>query len=222
MPFDDQEEYETVSAEEFADLLARREAGDAEALAATIVDLREPDELVVFDIEGAINIPFAQVGQGLDRVPAGAPVYVVCRTGDWSAEVAELLTDRGYEAYNVAGGTQALRKVLAGETDEPAAAAPVPTAAPAPETPADEPVYVDARGLRCPGPIVKVADTLRGLKEGQTVYVEATEDAFASDVAVWAERTGNRLESLEVQPDVIKATLRKGAASPASLSLIHI
>lgn len=76
-----------------------------------------------------------------------------------------------------------------------------------------EPVYIDARALRCPGPIVAVADALRELPDGSRVRVEAAEDAFASDIAVWCERTGNVLESLDVGADLIEAIVRK--QSPA-------
>ena len=61
---------------------------------------------------------------------------------------------------------------------------------------------------------MKVADTLRGLKTGQKVCIEATEDAFASDIAVWCDRTGNRLLKLEVKPEVIEATVQKQDKPP--------
>ena len=61
----------------------------------------------------------------------------------------------------------------------------------------------------CPGPIIKVADTLKDLRNGQRVYVEATEDAFESDIQIWAERTGNKLESLDIENGIIKAVIQK-------------
>ena len=70
-------------------------------------------------------------------------------------------------------------------------------------------IFIDAKNLRCPGPIVKVADTLRDKQDGTTVVVEATEDAFASDIKVWCERTGNRLDKIEVEPGFIKAQITK-------------
>ena len=158
----------------------------------TLLDLREADEVLVAGIDGAINIPFSEIGKKLDTVPRGKPVYVFCRTGDWSEEVAELLADRGYDAYNVEGGFKAYAALLQEA----------------------EPIKIDAKGLKCPGPIVKVADTLRGLKAGQKVYVEATEDAFASDIAVWCDRTGNRLLKMEVKPGLIEATIRKEEKAP--------
>ncbi|MBQ8879004.1 MAG: DsrE/DsrF/DrsH-like family protein [Lachnospiraceae bacterium] len=153
----------------------------------TLVDLREKDEVLVAGIEGAINIPFSRISSRLSDVPKDLPVYVFCRTGDWSEEVAEILAERGYEVYNVVGGFKAYKEYIANQN----------------------PIIIDAKGLKCPGPIVKVADTIRTLADGQKVYVEATEDAFASDIAVWCQRTGNHLEKLEVKPDVIQATIEK-------------
>lgn len=153
----------------------------------TLVDLREKDEVLVAGIEGAINIPFSQISSELSNVPKDLPVYVFCRTGDWSEEVAEILAERGYDTYNVLGGFKAYKEYIANA----------------------KPVEIDAKGLKCPGPIVKVADTIRNLTDGQKVFVEATEDAFASDIAVWCQRTGNILEKLEVKSDVIQATIEK-------------
>lgn len=155
--------------------------------AVTLLDLREPDEVLVDGIEGAINIPFDQTGKRLGTVPKEKPVYVFCRTGDWSEEIAEVLSERGYDAYNLTGGFKAYREYLQN----------------------GEPIYIDAKGLKCPGPIVKAADTIKGLKNGQRVLVEATEDAFASDIAIWCERTGNKLLKLDVKPDVIEAVIQK-------------
>ncbi len=58
--------------------------------------------------------------------------------------------------------------------------------------------------LKCPGPIVKAADALGKLKRGQKIVVEATEDAFASDITVWCQRTGNWLVKLEELIDGIE------------------
>lgn len=167
-----------ISAEDFAKLDFSK---------VTLLDLREKDEVLVSGIDGAINVPFSQIGGGLSEVPKELSVYVFCRTGDWSEEVVEILTDRGYDAYNVEGGFKAYKEYIANM----------------------KPVSIDAKGLKCPGPIVKVADTIRNLTDGQKVVVEATEDAFASDIAVWCKRTGNYLEKLEVGDGIIQAVIEK-------------
>ncbi|KAB8288990.1 pyridine nucleotide-disulfide oxidoreductase [Bifidobacterium ramosum] len=212
----------------------------------TLLDLREPDEVIVHPVKDAINIPFDQIGQRLGSVPTGKPVVVFCRVGDWSEQVCEILADRGYEAINLDGGFAALRDagyadgVAAGDTaagtsdnvtDDTATQVvtsgdskeeTIPAAQAAPKT-----LHVDAKGLKCPGPIVAVADALRPEPAGTRLTVEATEDAFCSDIAVWAERTGNTLLSLTCESDdgIIHAELEKGApagttpnAAPQSLS----
>lgn len=142
----------------------------------TVVDAREPDEVLVHPLPGALSKPFSRLSYGFDDVPRGKPVLVICRTGDYSEQVAEILADRGYEAYNVVGGYDAYAKVLA------------------------QPIEIDATGLKCPGPIVKVADAVRAARTGQRFHVMATEDAFCSDLPVWCRRTGNRLVSLAIDP----------------------
>jgi len=44
----------------------------------------------------------------------------------------------------------------------------------------EETAFVDAKGLKCPGPIVKVADYLREKPNGTKIHVEATGDALLS------------------------------------------
>lgn len=189
----------------------------------TLLDLREPDEVIVHPVKDAINIPFDQIGQRLSSVPTGKPVVVFCRVGDWSEQVCEILTDRGYEAINLDGGFAALRD--AGYADSMVSAGNAArtidvnrvvksTSAPlAPKT-----LHVNAKGLKCPGPIVAVADALRAEPAGTRLTVDATEDAFCSDIAVWAERTGNTLVSLtrEGEHGVIHAELEKGSAQTAN------
>ena len=160
----------------------------------TLVDLREPDEVLVSGIEGAVNIPFSQGFDKFDDIPKDKPVVVYCRVGDWSEEVAEILYDRGYDVTTLDGGYNSYRNLLRGESVSGSN---------------DTKVLIDAKGLKCPGPIVKVADYLRDKPIGTTVYVEATEDAFASDIKVWCQRTGNHLDEIEIKGGLIKAQITR-------------
>lgn len=177
---DNENEVKSISAVEFHKLYLENRGS------VTILDLREPDEILVHPLEGTVKVPFSKIGSGLSSIPNDKPVYVICRTGDFSQEVTEILTDRGYIAYNVLGGYDEFIK----------------------QSVSDE-IYIDAKKLRCPGPIVKVADTLRDLPAGTHVSVEATEDAFYSDIKVWCERTGNKLEELTAADGIIKAKIVK-------------
>lgn len=182
------EQYKHISAEEFSKL---------DFNSVTLLDLREPDEVLVSGIEEAVNLPFSGGFGALDTIPEDKPVVVFCRVGDWSEQIAEILSDRGYDVSTLDGGYQAYRSFVSGaistETKEKQETA----------------VLIDAKGLKCPGPIVKVADYLRDKPVGKTIRVEATEDAFASDIRVWCERTGNHLDELVIRDGVIQAEITR-------------
>ena len=72
-----------------------------------ILDVRERDEVEVSMIEGATNIPMAELADRIDEVDDLRPVVVVCRVGIRSARVAQMLLEKGYDAINLKGGMQA-------------------------------------------------------------------------------------------------------------------
>jgi len=205
---EEQKLYRTITPREFAVLDAQR---------VTLVDLREPDEVLIHPVEGAINLPFSRFPDGLGELPKDRPAAVFCRSGEKSRQVAEILADRGYEVMELAGGYAAYTAFLNGGAPEESGRCAPESAAPAPETDAQR-FFIDAKGLRCPGPIVKVADFLRDRPEGTAVRAEATEEAFASDIRVWCERTGCTLDALRTENGVITADITKHvpAAAPES------
>lgn len=190
-----EDNYKHISAEEFSKLDHSK---------VTLVDLREPDEVLVNGIDDALNIPFSGGFDKLDEIPKDKPVVVFCRVGDWSEQVAEILADRGYDVSSLDGGYSAYRSLKEEKDDSSKALAEKVSSDTDPDL-----LFIDAKGMKCPGPIVKVADTLKAMPYGKTVKVEATEDAFASDIAVWCERTGNHLDSLTKENGVISVQITK-------------
>ena len=69
-----------------------------------LLDIRGKDEFALKGVAGSVNVPFDEISRGLSKLPKDKPVYVLCRTGDLSEEVAEILEDRGYDVYNIEGG----------------------------------------------------------------------------------------------------------------------
>lgn len=198
-----EDDHKTISVSDFSKLDFNK---------ITIVDVREPDEVLVHEIKGAINIPFSRLSKDIDKVPKEKPVYVICRTGEISGSVTDILADRGYDATDVLGGYDEYKNFQAVSNDGKSTQVSSLNGEHTCENDS-ELIYVDAKELRCPGPIVKVADTLRDLKDGSRIEVEATEDAFASDIKVWCERTGNTLDDIEVKKGYIKAHITKNSGT---------
>jgi hydroxyacylglutathione hydrolase len=70
-----------------------------------LIDIRNPGELGVGTIPGAIHIPLAQLRARLDEIPTNKPIVVHCASGWRSSVAASLLRARGFEhVSDLAGG----------------------------------------------------------------------------------------------------------------------
>ena len=69
-----------------------------------ILDVREPIELAVENIEGAVNIPLGQLRARLNELPRDKTIQVVCRSGQRAYYATRLLLQHGFDARNVSGG----------------------------------------------------------------------------------------------------------------------
>lgn len=63
----------------------------------------------------------------------------------------------------------------------------------APEVAGEVEVEVDARGLRCPLPVIRLAEAARAAAPGTVVVLLATDPAAAHDVAAWCRMRGHTL-----------------------------
>lgn len=64
--------------------------------------------------------------------------------------------------------------------------------------PAQDVIKLDARGLKCPMPIVRTAQAIKALASGQLLEVVATDPGSVADFAAWSRSTGHELVSSSV------------------------
>lgn len=86
--------------------LARRlEAGTVPVL----LDVREPRELARGAVLGSRNLPLSQLTNRIAELAPyrEGPVYLVCQSGRRSQRAAKMLSEQGFTAVNVRGGTGA-------------------------------------------------------------------------------------------------------------------
>ena len=69
-----------------------------------ILDVREPFELALEHVEGAVNIPLGQLRDRLDELPRDKTIQVICRSGQRAYYATRLLLQHGFDARNVSGG----------------------------------------------------------------------------------------------------------------------
>ncbi|MBP2641361.1 MAG: sulfurtransferase [Firmicutes bacterium] len=70
-----------------------------------ILDVRTPGEYADGHIPNTMLIPLDQLPERLNEVPKEKKVYVICRSGNRSAQAVNLLRSKGFtNVYNVTGG----------------------------------------------------------------------------------------------------------------------
>ncbi len=68
---------------------------------------------------------------------------------------------------------------------------------------------LDARGLKCPMPIVKTAQQIKAVTRGDLLEVLSTDPGSVADFAAWSRSTGNELVGQSVEDGVYHFVLRR-------------
>jgi rhodanese-related sulfurtransferase len=72
---------------------------------AFLLDVREPVELTVESVPGAINIPLGQLRKRLDELPRDREIHIICRSAQRAYYATRILLQNGFNARNLSGGT---------------------------------------------------------------------------------------------------------------------
>lgn len=79
--------------------------------------------------------------------------------------------------------------------------------------PAPSTTVLDARGLRCPQPVILLARTARAASAGTVVQVLTTDPAAGPDIAAWCRMRGHELVTQAAEPDdpaALRSVVRLG------------
>ncbi len=161
----------------------------------SLIDVRTHGEFVLGTIEGAVNIPLDNLRERMNEIPKNKPVVLFCAVGLRGYLAQRILLGHGYgHVVNLSGGykTYSLAtQQISNDTEMPADG----------DIPVMEPIKtmnkikIDACGLQCPGPIMKLKETVDHTGEGQLIEITATDAGFPRDAKAWCNSTGNRFLS---------------------------
>lgn len=68
---------------------------------------------------------------------------------------------------------------------------------------------LDARGLKCPLPVLKARKAMKPLAPGETLLVEATDPSAVQDFASFCETAGHLLLDSSQEGEVYRFAIRK-------------
>ena len=182
----------------------------------TLLDVRTPEEVRAGTFDGAVNIPLDDLRSRMNELPKDKPVYAFCQVGLRGYLASRILTQNGYDVYNLSGGYKTYSTAKEDQqkpTGVDCVGIKAPQAAEVKKNACCDGVKmieVDACGLQCPGPIMKVAEALKTIPDGDCLLIRATDPGFASDIGVWCERTGNLLLSVEREGASYSVKIQKG------------
>ena len=210
-----------------------RELRDIEMENKFLLDVRTPDEFALGSLPGAVNIPLDELRDRLAELPKDRMIYTFCAVGLRGYLAYRILTQHGFDKVrNLSGGLKTYRAatapiILHEDNENETGKAPIqqePTAqtgqpvVPASPVATAKTIRVDACGLQCPGPILKMKKTMDGLASGERVEITATDPGFPRDAAAWCSSTGNQLISKEASGGKSVVIIEKG--KPKSCNIV--
>jgi len=181
----------------------------------TLLDIRTKTEYDNGFIDGFINIPVDELRVNIDKIDKTKPAYVTCQVGLRGHTACRILSGYGIECYNLSGGYRLWNSIFRGVVP----VAKDKTINTETMLPINKRVVipVNACGLQCPGPIMKLAETIKNAAEGDTIEIKSTDPAFGLDVEAWCRRTGNTFESMSSSKGITTAILKKGGLKTCSV-----
>ena len=199
-----------------------RELRDADLTKVTLVDVRTADEYALGHIDGALNIPLDDLRERIGEIPSDRPVYVYCGVGLRGYLASNILKENGYgDVRNLIGGIKTYKAATAevklpgtGESEEEKAQC----ACNAPATDGSEhskTICVDACGMQCPGPVLKLKKEMEKLLPGQRLEITATDAGFSRDAESWCRMTGNRIVEVSSHAGKYKVVVEKATSCAA-------
>jgi len=181
-----------------------------------LLDTRTVLEYENGHIEGFINIPLDSLRERLSELDKNKPVYVTCQIGLRGYVAARILSQNGYDTFNLSGGYRLYISIFGAHETTPISSGLNPETQRPEEvkvnfTEAGKIINLDACGLQCPGPIVKLSGALKEAKFGDIIRISTTDPAFGSDLEGFCRRTGNILLKTESSKGILVAEIQKNS-----------
>lgn len=183
---------------------------------AVYLDVRTAAEVSMGAVAGSVNIPVDSLREKMLSLDKDKTYVIYCAVGIRAYIAARMLMQNGFrDVRNLAGGYTTYRVASKDYTlsagDGPKAAEKsVPKAAPG------NAIRVDACGLQCPGPVIKLYEAMLDAKDGDEINITSTDPGFFADASSWCARTQNTYVKGEQLDSSFSVWIRKGCEGEAA------
>ena len=191
-----------------------RELSEKTAEETQLIDVRTEIEYASGALPGAVNIPLDSLRERLGEISRERETVVYCGVGLRGYLASNILRQNGFDnVRNLIGGIKTYRTAMA----------QLPQPEPfengisemKKQTEDKDVLRIDACGLYCPGPIMKLKEAIDGASDGQTIEIMATDPGFVRDAQAWCDSTGNEFISSQSSAGKYSISVTKGTAKNA-------
>lgn len=176
-----------------------------------LIDVREEDEYICGTIKSAVNIPLGKIRKSLSNIPKNREILVFCRAGLRGYIAERILKQNGYNTKNLSGGYE-IYKLFNPDNNGSLSIQKNKNEGIFKEDikPMNMKLEINACGLQCPGPIVKIKEGIEKLEDGEVLSVKTSDLGSLKDIPAWCNSTGNRLMDINCINNEVHAIIQKG------------
>ena len=193
---------------------------DIEDKNTILLDVRTTDEYALGVMPGSINIPLDSLRARINELPKDKPIIVNCAVGLRGYTAYRILVQHGFtDVRNLSGGFKTWHVATTDWKSYSSAEHNIDIRTEIPASDAEvkaDAIEIDACGLMCPGPVMKLKESYGALIPGNRLVIKATDPAFAKDVAAWCNITGAKLVHVDNSHGMVKATVEKSEEQPSA------
>jgi len=174
-----------------------------------LLDVRDEEEVEMHEvINNAIHIPINQLRKKLSSLDKSKTYIVYCAMGLRGYIAYRMLIQNGFKCKNISGG---YRIYMAPKVDLTQSTPKIESVVEFADNCFENFDYeVNACGVPCPGPIMKLAKKIKEMDNGQILKITASDVGFSKDVPSWCKKTDNELIAFTQVEGTYMALIRKG------------
>lgn len=201
-----------------------------------VVDVREPIEHEMGHIKGSKNIPLGELRTRLSEIDKDEPVVIYCQVGQRGYNAARILKNEGFDVINLDGGFKLYKQNYLSQPQSPSQSDNSNNDNSNENKSSEEKMintaqneevnqvslredrrFVEASGLQCPGPILKVKENLDQMQDGEQLEIHVTDFGFCQDIVSWAKVTGHTVIKNDTEGNKVVAVIQKGQSLPVNV-----
>jgi NADPH-dependent 2,4-dienoyl-CoA reductase/sulfur reductase-like enzyme/peroxiredoxin family protein/rhodanese-related sulfurtransferase/TusA-related sulfurtransferase len=205
-----------------SDVFTYEQLGSFNRQGTILLDVRTEMEFENGHLPDAINIPLDDLRRRLSDLDKDKLILTYCQVGVRGYIASRILSQNGFRVKNMTGGYKSALAQLVQPSATPSGIVLDTETQVMRQAPVRRVAHctLNATGLACPGPLMRVKASMDEMDEGQVLEITASDPGFFADIGAWCQRTGNRLIEVRKEKGLVLASVEKKGQNSAAQPLM--